>query len=320
MTSVSDAALAHLREIADLPDLGGTHYELIETLGRGGMGAVYLVMDHELQRPVALKVLCDPDPDPDAVARLVAEARVIAQLEHPGIVPVHQVGTLPDGRAYYTMKRAAGTRLDAWIAEQPPLVKRLRIFERICEPVAFAHSRGVIHRDIKPENVMVGGFGEVLVMDWGLALRKGEPVPVRAIAGTPGYMAPEQRRDGIISERSDVYSLGVLLAFMLTGQPPKSDHDGSTGPERQGTASIKQPRPLVSICQKAMAEDPAERYPSVTALSADIARHLAKDRVLAHRETRAEWAARTLDRFRTPLALVLAYLVMRLILLLVRRS
>jgi serine/threonine protein kinase len=177
MNGLSDAALRHLREVTDLPDLSGTPYEVVETIGRGGMGTVYLAVDRRLDREVALKVVQLPGGNGEDVERLLREARVLARLEHPGIVPVHDAGLLLDGRAYYAMKRVRGRRLDEYAAavSRP---ERLRAFERICEAVAFAHAHGVIHRDLKPENVMVGPFGEVLVMDWGVAKVRG-PQPQR---------------------------------------------------------------------------------------------------------------------------------------------
>src|ERR1700733_7157347 len=153
---LSDRVLVRLKAAAQLPDLSGTRYGLIEEIGRGGMGVVYLAEDAELGRRVAIKVLEDG-----------REARVLASLEHPGIVPVHEAGVLPDGRSYYAMKLMRGTRLDAFLEKTTHLPDRLRVFQRICEPVAFAHARGVVHHDLKPANIMVGEFGEVLVMDGG---------------------------------------------------------------------------------------------------------------------------------------------------------
>ena len=169
---------------------------------------------------------------PSLDARLRREAGVLARLEHPGIVPVHDTGTLADGRAFYAMKLVRGEQLLEHLAGVERLDERLRVFERICETVAFAHARGVLHRDLKPSNVMVGGFGEVLVLDWGLSkvggrhsgedpddraaaptlqpgqLRGEHPTDAGTVAGTPGFMAPEQRDGGTVDERSDVYSLG----------------------------------------------------------------------------------------------------------------
>jgi len=169
MNFLSDDVLRRLRSIADLPDFSGTRYRLLEFVARGGMGAVYLAEDTSLHRHVALKVLDPAASSPDLAARLLREARVLARLEHPCIVPVHDVGTLSDGRVFYAMKFVEGHRIDRHLAQLPSIPERLRLFTKICEAVAFAHARGILHRDLKPENIMVGPFGEVLVMDWGLA-------------------------------------------------------------------------------------------------------------------------------------------------------
>jgi eukaryotic-like serine/threonine-protein kinase len=270
---LSDDAIARLRDITEQPDLTGTRYALVGELGRGGMGVVYEVHDRQLARSVAMKVVDEEWRD---------EARVIAALEHPGIVPIHDAGDLPDGRFYYTMKLVRGARLDAWLREGHPLTERLRLFVRICEPLAFAHANGVVHRDLKPENVMVGEFGAVLVMDWG----------VSNIAGTPGYMAPERVRDA----RSDVYALGALLQFLL-------DRD-------------RAPRALRAIVERAMNVDPAQRYANAGGMSDDVLRFLDGEPVSAYRENVVEIAARWLGRHRALVAMLLAYLVMRALVLL----
>src|SRR5437667_8006878 len=169
MKFLSDKALERLRDGAETPDLAGTRYRLLERLARGGMGVVYAAEDGKLQRRVALKVLDVPGTDGDLANRLIREARVLAALEHPGIVPVHDVGTLADGRVFYTMKFVEGNRLDKYIESVTSVPDRLRLFLRICDAVAFAHARGVLPRALTPANIMVGPFGEVLVMDWGLA-------------------------------------------------------------------------------------------------------------------------------------------------------
>jgi serine/threonine protein kinase len=225
---VNDAVLDHLRHVAALPDLTGTRYELEAEIGRGGMGVVYAARDRELDRRVALKVLD---------SALAGEAQLIARLEHPAIVPIYETGTLPDGRAFYAMKLVAGARLDHYLAGGPSLGERLRVIRRAGEALAFAHARGVIHRDLKPQNVMVGEFGEVYVMDWG----------VEAVAGTPAFRAPDARLD----RRSDIYALGALLQFMLPSPAPPA---------------------LRAIAAKAMRADPDARYADVPALIADLER------------------------------------------------
>ncbi|HVG09562.1 MAG TPA: serine/threonine-protein kinase [Thermoanaerobaculia bacterium] len=296
MKWLPDGALDHLREVASEPDLAGTPYEIAGIIGQGGMGTVYLARDRDLDREVALKVVQLHQEDTE---RMLREARILARLEHPGVVPVHDVGVLPDGRAWYVMKRVRGSRLDEH-ARSLSLPDRLRAFERICEAVAFAHAHGVIHRDLKPENVMVGPFGEVLVMDWGVAKLRGEGEAHGTVLGTPGYMAPEQERGEVerIDERADVYALGAILSFLL-----------------QGEEQI--PRPLAAIRSRAMAAEPDGRYPNVRELSADLGFYLDGLPVAAYRESLVEQAARLFRRYRAPILIVLAYLLMRALLILI---
>src|SRR3954463_1377884 len=195
---ISEPALDRLSGMFQRPDVSGTRYELVSILGRGGMGVVYLARDTVLDRDVALKIVERPSDDAN-------EARILARLEHPGIVPVHDFGELPDGRQFYAMKCVRGDRLDRWMASGRDLSARLGVFLRVCDAVAFAHAHGVVHRDLKPENVMVGEFGEVLVLDWG----------VESIAGTPPYMAPEQGGAAAsVDYRADVFALGAMLQEM----------------------------------------------------------------------------------------------------------
>lgn len=342
MRWLSDSTLAHLQQVVNLPDLGDTRYELVEEIGQGGMGIVYLARDRLLDRPVALKVLSDPISDPQSTARLTAEAHILAQLEHPGMVPVHDSGVLPDGRSFYVMKYVRGQRLDAYASQPATLGERLRIFEKICEAVGFAHAQGVIHRDLKPQNIMLGGFGEVLVMDWGVAKRPGQadsmarpalektpavafegrgyPTVPGTILGTPGYMAPEQLRGETdrIDQRTDIYALGAILRFLLTGKLPepasstvKNEKPNLPMPGLTGHLS----GPLEAICRKAQAPDPGERYANVQAFSADLARFQAGQPVEAYPETVLDAVRRLARKYRTVLLLVLAYLAMRILLI-----
>jgi serine/threonine-protein kinase len=289
MTWISDNAVAHLRGIAELPDFSGTRYRIEREIARGGMGVVYEANDVELQRRVAIKVLASELASDDAVERMRAEARTMARLEHPGIVPLHDVGLLPDGRLWYAMKLVRGRRLDELRAAPPEL---LRIFLRICEAVSFAHANGVVHCDLKPENVMLGDFGEVLVMDWGVARAAGAS---EVIAGTRGFMAPEQERGASVDASTDVFALGAMLRAILPA---------------------KLPRPLAAICAKATAAAQRDRYSSVRDLADDVSRWLDGQPVIAYRENILERAGRWLTRNRVLITIITAYLIMRVIVIL----
>lgn len=317
---LSDDALRNLRTIAELPDLPADRYRLLDKLGEGGMGAVYRVEDLLLQREVAVKVLSLPRLSETERERMLTEARILAQLEHPGIVPVHDAGVLSDGRVFYTMKLVRGTRLDAYVSrgvtdqgspkrEPTPLAERIRLFVRICEAVAFAHAQGVIHRDLKPANVMVGAFGEVLVLDWGLAkLRFGPGASgpdsgsdfAGVVIGTPGFMAPEQERGDTenVDERTDIFALGAILRALV-------DEDG--------------PHRLVAISNKATAHDPSYRYAKVPDLITELERYQEGLTISAYRDSVWERMVRFATRYRVFILLVLAYLAMRIALLLYQK-
>jgi len=328
MSYLSDAALAHLSAVADWPDLSGTGYEALEVLGRGGMATVYLALDRELRREVALKVLKDP-PNAAAVERLRREARILASLEHPGLVPVHDLGLLPDGRVFYVMRRVRGRRLDEHLKAEASVPARLRLFERICDAMAFAHSKGVVHRDLKPENVMIGPFGEVLVLDFGVAKLDAEAWPDRfgpvapesagavtahgTVVGTPGYMAPEQARGQAVDARADVYALGTILHLMLADRLPGDP------PSQGGAAGARKvAKPLRSILARALDPEPALRYPGAREMGEDVSSFLSGLPVAAHREGPVERLTRLAVKYKTPLALILAYMVMRIALILLR--
>jgi serine/threonine protein kinase len=194
---------------------------------------------------------------------------------------------------FYAMKLVEGERLDRFLAREHSLPDLLRLFLRICEPVAFAHARGVIHRDLKPENIMIGVFGEVLVLDWGVARAAGDAGEGGVVVGTDGWMAPEQRSGGELDARSDVYSLGRILEHMLRGDVP---------------------RRLRAIAGKAAGSSPADRYANALELSADVARYLDGAPVRAYRENLLDRTGRLLSRHRALAALVGAYLLMRILL------
>jgi len=269
VTWVPDRLLDHLRDVTTTPDLAGTRYEIEREIGRGGMGVVYRARDTQLDRTVALKVIEAGPPD---------EPRTLARLEHPGLVPVYDSGTLPDGRTYYAMRLVEGKRLDDFLRNESALPARLRAFEKICEAVAFAHDRGVVHCDLKPQNVMTGAFGEVFVMDWGIA---NTQVPG---AGTPPYRCPEAER----TPRSDIYSLGRMLEDL--------------GPL---------PRALASVAARAAALNPEARYATAQELAADVARFLDGLPVSAHREKVVERVARFGRKNHVLLLLLATYLVVK---------
>jgi eukaryotic-like serine/threonine-protein kinase len=341
MNELPDRVLDHLREVADWPDLSATKYEPIEKIGQGGMASVYRAHDRDLDRPVAIKILSDLGADGSARARMLEEARIISRLEHPGIVPIHDSGVLPDGRIYFAMKLVRGKRLDEHVHNEMNLNDRLAIYEKICQTVAFAHAYGVIHRDLKPQNVMVGPFGEVLVMDWGVAKKMGtsslpqeNPSSLAAnaaasgqsktvpgtVLGTPGYMAPEQVSGDVsrIDHRTDIFGLGGVLYFLLTRRPPlELQHGGQSVPvlPRQRNRAI--PRPLEAICLKALAPDPTNRYATVQELIDDIDSFRSHKKVQAYPEGLLSPITRFVSKYRAAIFLILAYLLMRLVLILI---
>ncbi len=312
MTPLSDGAIEHLKGVLT-PDVGHPRYRIDSVVASGGMGTVYRAVDRLLEREVAIKVLRSIQASPALAARLRQEALILARLDHPGLVPVHDLGTFEDGRFFYVMRLVRGERLDQHLAVTPSLAERLRLFLRILEPVAFAHAQGIVHRDLKPANIMVGPFGEVLVLDWGIAKIRGVEAPVEsgantplpgatgpgAVLGTAGFMAPEQAAggSGTVDERADVFALGVILRDILVGTT-----------QRPG-------RPLLAIRDRAMAEEPAARYPSVADLVRDLTRYLDGASVEAYRESGWERAARFARRHRIAIALVAAYLLMRFLLI-----
>ncbi|MEZ4294005.1 MAG: serine/threonine-protein kinase [Polyangiaceae bacterium] len=316
--------------MSDAPDLSGTKYRLVGPLGRGGMGAVWAAEDVELSREVAIKVASGAGD-----VRTAREARILARLEHPGIVPVHDVGTLPDGRVFYVMKRVRGERLDEWRRRERSLSRALRLFVRICEAVAFAHARGVLHRDLKPENIMVGELGEALVMDWGIAkagvgetggvgskpVGDGETAD-GAVVGTPATMAPEQARGDLaaIDERTDVFGLGAVLYFLLVDRAPfEGQRRPGDAPPRVRSRAPEVPRPIASVCERALAMEPGRRYPSARALAADVDAFLEGESPAAHVETIPERVARLARRHSVVLTLLVAYLAVRVVLALASR-
>lgn len=353
MTYIPDDQLDRLRDLIDLPDVQGTRYEIVRKIATGGMGTVYLARDTSLHRNVAMKVLTVPDENGDLTHRMADEANVVAQLEHPGIVPIHDIGRLSDGRVFYTMKYVEGTTLESFGRGSDDFSDTLRMFLKLCDAIGFAHSRKCIHRDLKPSNIMVGPFGEVLVMDWGLAKRgdsnaaaaaeagamveppkspppagespaKSSATAEGTILGTPGYMSPEQAMGGNapVDARTDIYALGAVLYFLLTGLPPFAG-DITTVTRRVIAGDFQTPRiidrripkPLEAICLRAMAKEPGNRYPAAEAMAEDIANYLDGHSVGAYRENLIEKAGRWIGRNRFIVLIVVAYMIVRFLIL-----
>ncbi|MFU8804169.1 MAG: serine/threonine-protein kinase [Bradymonadaceae bacterium] len=297
-TLLARAGRPRLRHLA----MGATNtiaeLELLGTLGEGGMGLVRLARQISLERDVAVKTLREGIEDPTAAAQLLREAGMTGLLEHPNIVPIYTLGQSENGAPLIVMKRIEGKTWSHYLAhpEELPesahddvMVHHLEILMQVCNAVHFAHSRGILHRDLKPDNVMIGEFGEVYVLDWGIAVslreEHGERFPlareVVSLAGTPVYMAPEMAAgDGpAMGVHTDVYLLGAMLYEIVTGKPP---HSGKTMMQvlfaayrgNRPTFGASVPAELVQICTTAMAADPRERFASVEALRKAIAEHL----------------------------------------------
>jgi len=279
-------------------------------IGQGGMSHVHEAHDRNLLRTKAIKlILPELAQDPTTRQRMIEEAQITAQLDHPHIPPVHELGITPEGRLYFTMKRLTGRTLAQVLAEVPTGIERdeqevyrlLQHFLKLCDAVSFAHSRGVIHRDLKPDNVMVGDFGEVYLMDWGIARvmgseppkkeDDGEEVPRRRkqrtatqdgkYVGTPSYMPPEQAhgRHGNTDQRSDIFALGGILYEILTGRPPYQANttlemlflaaDGEVAPPEEVVDWELPPR-LCKVCARALSKEPEARYASVAEMAGEI--------------------------------------------------
>ncbi len=272
---IPDRVLDHLRAVMDELDLSGTRYEAGPLIGKGGMGAVYRVRDRLLDREVALKV-----------GEGFEEAKTLAKLEHPGIVPIYDAGTLADGRGYCVMRLVDGSPLKRFDG----LAECLSVAGKICEAVGFAHSQGVIHRDLKPANILIGKFGQVMVLDWGIALLAGAS---GSRAGTRRYMAPEREVDA----RTDIFALGVLFEEILP---------------------VAAPKPLLAIAAKARAAEPGLRYSEVAELAEDLRRFQDQLAVSAYQESLWERGLRFASRNKVLLLLLGSYVVVRLLLFIFR--
>ena len=293
-------------------------YSRLDELGRGGQSIVWRALDRFVGREVALKELTPPGTGDSrgstraARARFLREARLTAQLDHPGIVAVHELAKRPDGTLYSAQKLIRGRTLKAALAQSRTLSQRLELLPHLldaAQAVAYAHARAVVHRDLKPSNVMVGPYGETVVVDWGLAKRRGETEAAVATStstpesspeltqagvalGTPSYMSPEQARGDLeaIDERSDVFSLGAMLYELLTGRPPFEGADNAQVIEavRSGrrvpvrVLCPEAPPELAAIAECALRSVPAERYPDAAAFASELLAYRAGVRVEAY--------------------------------------
>lgn len=319
--TLSAAAAAAAAE-ARLPVEHDGRYDVKGLQGSGGQARVMLATDEFMGREIALKILHEPPGGDEgdengtrpatgrrtnpAAVRFLREARITARLEHPNIVPVHEVGRRRDGTLYYTMKLVRGTTLSAALAECDSLaarLKRLGSFWDVCNAIAFAHSRGVVHRDIKPANVMVGEFGETVLLDWGIA-KVEDPTAaaydptqteIGSLLGTPAYMSPEQASGSVdrIDRRSDVWGLGAVLYQILTGKPPYSGKTGTDVIERATQVDVKPvrelqpdaPPELAAVAEKALQRDPDKRYQTAQELAAEVESYMTGGKVRAYQYT-----------------------------------
>jgi len=286
--------------------LPASRYEVRERIGEGGMGEVLAAYDERFGREVALKRMRDGQPPTEAIARFVREAKIQARLDHPAIVPVHELDTDAAGLPYFTMKRISGQTLARRAADGAPLHELLRAFVDVCRAIEFAHSRGVVHRDLKPANVMLGDFGEVYVLDWGIARVLDEPelpptqpptfdsaddTKTGALMGTLGFMAPELYRGVLATPASDVYALAAILFELLAGEPLHARHppaaiaalvDGIREYPAQRRPERAIPPELDALCFAALSPHPHER-PSAHQLADRVQAYLDGDRDLEHR-------------------------------------
>ncbi|MGL4594084.1 MAG: serine/threonine protein kinase [Thermoguttaceae bacterium] len=311
-------------------------HKILRTHQKGGMGRILIAYDQFLKRDIALKEL-HPEValDMSVVRRFIGEAEITAQLEHPGIVPIHTLGLDNEGHPYYTMKLIKGRTLHEAIKayhHQPnknELMNLVRRLVSVCKTMSFAHQKGVIHRDLKPANIMLGEHGETLVMDWGLAKPIGatesnvsnsaidssateqsrpELTIVGSVVGTPAFMSPEQAlpETSTLGPHSDVFSLGAILYYLLTGQTAFSGRSASEVLKqvRESTPPIPSDikpgisRDLEAICLKAMARNPNERYKSTAEMDADLCRWLDGEPVSVRKETGVQRISRLTEKHR----------------------
>jgi serine/threonine protein kinase len=328
---MSAAQVERLSQMTGLPQIGQGAYEVLSELGRGGLGRVNRAKDKRLQRVVAVKELLRHNHQ--ANERFLREALLTARLQHPGIIPIYEAGVWPTGEFFYAMKMVQGEPLDKLIAARKALEERLSLLPQLLaasEAMAYAHSQQIIHRDLKPANILVGEYGETVVIDWGLAKDLADQHPKHdpmietnyrapsdhgltmdgAIMGTPAYMPPEQARGKPVDARADVYSLGAILYHMLAGSSPYQGKnsrsvllqvaEGKLIPLEEKQAGT--PKDLLAIVKKAMAVDVNLRYPTADSFAKDVKKFLTGQLVEAYQYTTKERVLRWVKKNRTLLS------------------
>ncbi|HEX7700609.1 MAG TPA: serine/threonine-protein kinase, partial [Kofleriaceae bacterium] len=314
-SGVSGVAIEEAADYPDLIEVDPTHYVLVREIARGGMGRIHIARDRRLGREVAIKeVLISSE---SARRRFEREARITAGLQHPSIVSVHEAGRWPNGDPFYAMRLVTGRVLDEVVAEANTLAKRIALVPNVlavADAMAYAHGQRVIHRDLKPSNIVVAGFGETVVLDWGLAKKLesdrtrvlraatdvGDQPTTESVAGetrlgdvlgTPAYMPPEQAAGTGVDERADVYAIGAILYHVLAGNPPYTAGSNAEliaalmtePPEPLASRVPGVPEELVAIVERAMARNVAKRYPTAAELADDLRRFQTGQLVGAHR-------------------------------------
>ncbi len=329
--STPPAARAAGSTLPPLPDVDPASYEMQGEFARGGLGRIRRARDRRLDRTVAIKELLRSSGD--AAARFTREAMVTARLQHPAIVPVYEAGRWPNGAPFYSMKLVSGRSLDAVIRKTETLADRLALLPNViavAEAMAYAHSERIIHRDLKPANVLVGAFGETVVIDWGLAKdlnapaaavdSSGGPAPPTpstdpavsggtvegSVMGTPAYMPPEQAEGESVDERADVYALGAVLYHVLAGAPPYTGRSAGEIVARVLAGAPKGieeraegvPADLAAIVKKAMSRNPGDRYPTAAGFAEDLKRFQTGQLVSVHQYSTATLVKRWIKRNR----------------------
>jgi tetratricopeptide (TPR) repeat protein len=325
-----ETCFALMRERMSIPlqlrPVDPEHFEIGEVIAEGGMGKITRAFDRRLGRTVALKEVLSSE----LRARFEREAMITARLQHPAIVPIYEAGTWPDGTAFYTMRLVPGETLGDALVRRDTLPARLALLPHVIavtEALAYAHSRGVIHRDLKPQNILIGEFGETVVIDWGLAKERDaidvsaglteasapQLTKVGSVVGTPCFMAPEQARGEDIDERADVFALGALLYNVIVGAPPYWDrsHDSqqlidavlARPPTPLAKLAPSTPADLAAIVEHAMAREPADRFPNAGAFADELHR-FANGQLLRSREYRMrDLLGRWVRKYKTLVAL-----------------